>query len=504
MQSPWQPLLFLSATSILTELCPEAVSGPPHTCPDVSRVQLVAYSPALRRCRRTGHTAIVPAGSRPQGKAAEVADRGPGFIHQPRQVLIPVETGVRKVTLSCEAHGNPRPVYRWFRDGSLLELEAVPRYRLVGGSLIIEQPRDISDAGSYQCLASNAIGSILSREGRIRFTELGNFSEHSRGAVSIRAGQGVVLLCAPPSHTAEVSYSWVFNAFPIYVEEDSRRFVSQVTGNLHIARVQASDVGSYLCLLKDLLSRRKILSPATPLTLRNDGVMGEYEPKIEVHFPAVIEVAEGSTANLECFALGNPVPTITWRKLNGILPSRARLRKSQAILEVLNIQREDSGTYECKVENTRGGSTVRGELQVYTRPYWSRTINNTRLDNGQQLRWECRASGRPRPTYRWLKNGELLTSQERLEIKNGLLTIPRVGQSDAGMYQCVAENRYGAVFTGAQLDILASAPSFAMDPVERVSLVAVGQDLLLTCNPQSSPKASISWTKDNIILLSSR
>ncbi|GCB81830.1 hypothetical protein scyTo_0022841, partial [Scyliorhinus torazame] len=151
-------------------LCPEAVSGPPHTCPDVSRVQLVAYSPALRRCRRTGHTAIVPAGSRAQGKAAEAADRGPGFIHQPRQVLIPVETGVRKVTLSCEAHGNPRPVYRWFRDGSLLELEAVPRYRLVGGSLIIEQPRDISDAGSYQCLASNAIGSILSREGRIRFT----------------------------------------------------------------------------------------------------------------------------------------------------------------------------------------------------------------------------------------------------------------------------------------------------------------------------------------------
>lgn len=34
------------------------------------------------------------------------------------------------------------------------------------------------------------------------------------------------------------------------------------------------------------------------------GVMGEYEPKIEVHFSDMVPAAKGSIVTLECFALG--------------------------------------------------------------------------------------------------------------------------------------------------------------------------------------------------------
>lgn len=34
------------------------------------------------------------------------------------------------------------------------------------------------------------------------------------------------------------------------------------------------------------------------------GVMGEYEPKIEVQFPEFVHITKGSTVKLECFALG--------------------------------------------------------------------------------------------------------------------------------------------------------------------------------------------------------
>ncbi len=66
------------------------------------------------------------------------------------------------------------------------------------------------------------------------------------------------------------------------------------------------------------------------------------------------------------FSLHSPVPTITWRKINGNIPKKARLRKSQAVLEIPNIQLEDSGTYECKAENPRGGTAFKGHLQVYS------------------------------------------------------------------------------------------------------------------------------------------
>lgn len=34
------------------------------------------------------------------------------------------------------------------------------------------------------------------------------------------------------------------------------------------------------------------------------GVMGEYEPKIEVQFPETVPAEKGTTVKLECFALG--------------------------------------------------------------------------------------------------------------------------------------------------------------------------------------------------------
>lgn len=37
---------------------------------------------------------------------------------------------------------------------------------------------------------------------------------------------------------------------------------------------------------------------------------------------------------------------------------------------------------------------------------------------------------------------------------NGVLMIHTVNQSDAGMYQCLAENKYGTIYASAELKIL--------------------------------------------------
>lgn len=47
-----------------------------------------------------------------------------------------------------------------------------------------------------------------------------------------------------------------------------------------------------------------------------------------------------------------------------------------------------------------------------------------------------------------------MSLQDRIQIENGALTIASVNLSDAGMYQCVAENKHGIIYFSAELVVL--------------------------------------------------
>ncbi|GAA6089579.1 contactin-3 isoform X1 [Tachysurus ichikawai] len=210
----------------------------------------------------------------------------------------------------------------------------------------------------------------------------------------------------------ELTFAWVFNEYPNFVQQDGRLFVSQETGNLYIAKVEPSDVGNYTCVVNNSITKDKVLSSPTPLVLRNDGAMGEYEPKIEVHFPDTVPAAKGSSVRLECFALGNPVPKISWRRTNDVpFQSKVKLSNSNAVLEIPRFQQEDTGTYECVAENSRGKNAVKGRLSFHAKPHWLQTMTATALSIEENLFWDCKANGKPKPSYSWLKNGEMLMSE---------------------------------------------------------------------------------------------
>ncbi|XP_067101932.1 contactin-5 [Osmerus mordax] len=511
MGSPWKPLLLLSIIGGLSDIA-KAVAGRPVSYAALLRMKPESSSSLLNSRTRPRHdrsrgplspdwpsfpshhlSALSLLSSQEDYRSEENEEFGPVFIQEPEDGIFALDSEERKVMMNCEARGNPPPTYSWLINGTEVDVESDYRYTFIDGNLIITNASEVTDYGRYQCKADNSYGTILSRDALLQFAYLGAFSGRTRGDVSVREGQGVVLMCTPPAHSPEIIYSWVFNEFPSFVAEDSRRFISQETGNLYISKVQPSDVGSYICLVKNTVTNARVLSPPTPLILKTDGIMGEYEPKIEVHFPTSVLAAKGVTVRLECFALGNPVPTITWRKINGNIPKKARLRKSQAVLEIPNIQLEDSGMYECKAENPRGGTAFKGHLQVYTYPQWISMINDTQLDSGDRLQWECKATGKPRPAYRWLRNGFPVTPQSRVEMVNGELVIQKVQQADSGMYQCVAENKYGAIYSSAELKILASAPIFYSNPVRIIA--TLGKDVSLECKPRASPKPRITWRR---------
>ncbi|KAM9374415.1 contactin-6-like [Phaethornis superciliosus] len=430
---------------------------------------------------------------------------GPIFIQEPNDITYSMGSANPEILLNCTAKGYPLPYYRWKQNGTDIDLTMSYHYRLVGGSLAINNPHKKQDIGTYQCLATNSFGTILSRKAKLQFAYLENFETKPRSTVSVREGQGVVLLCGPPPHHGGLSYTWIFNNNTLHVQDDSRRFVSQGTGNLYIAKVEPSDVGSYTCLVTNSEAEQSVQGPPTPLTLRSDGVMGEYEPKIEVRFPETTYAEKGSSVRLECFALGNPVPSISWKRSDGnSLAKKIEQNKTKGVLEIPDVQQEDEGSYECIAGNIRGRNIARGQLFVYALPEWDKKIQNAFLSLYDSLVWECKAKGKPRPSYSWLKNGQALTSEERIQIANGTLIIPVLNMSDSGLYQCVAENKYNTIYANAELRVIAAAPDFSKNPVKKMSVIQVGGAVTLGCNPSASPRAVISWRKGSEVLRQSK
>ncbi|MED6269714.1 Contactin-3 [Characodon lateralis] len=337
---------------------------------------------------------------------------GPRWRMEPADLFIPIDSIEEEATMTCDAKGTPPPQYRWSLNGTFINLGLDRRRRLSGGNLIIGNLDRYQDVGMYQCMAYNTVGAILSRRARLQFAYLDHFKVHTRSAVSVREGQGVVLLCGTPTSSGDLTYAWVFNEYPYFVQQDNRRFVSQQTGNLYIAKVEPSDVGNYTCVVMNSITKGKVQSSPTSLILRTDGVMGEYEPKIEVNFPDNVPSSKGSTVTLECFALGNPVPEITWRRANGVpFPSKVKMKYSNAVLEIPSFQQDDTGGYECVAENKMGRNTAAGRLAFYAKPQWIQTMKDTALAIEERLHWECRANGKPKPSYAWLKNGQQLQSE---------------------------------------------------------------------------------------------
>ena len=60
------------------------------------------------------------------------------------------------VHLPCVASGQPLPVYRWYKDGKIIEIDN-DRYKLIDGGLVITLLRP-EYSGSYTCVASNSHG----------------------------------------------------------------------------------------------------------------------------------------------------------------------------------------------------------------------------------------------------------------------------------------------------------------------------------------------------------
>ncbi|XP_059191036.1 contactin-1a-like [Centropristis striata] len=425
----------------------------------------------------------------------EATGYGPVFEEQPVDTIYPEESPEAKITMSCRARANPPANYKWMLDGMEIDLNAqASHYSLVGGNLVISNPIKTKHVGQYFCSASNVHGTVISREASVQFGYLDLFSSEERAAVELKEGQGAVLLCAPPPHyPAELSFRWILNEFPTFIPLDKRRFVSQITGNLYISKVDSSDSGNYSCIVSSLSISKSVFSNYIPLVPLAERPIRKYPADLKVKFPDTT-VLVGQNITLECFALGNPVPDIRWKKLNGQLPPNHEVRMAGAHLHLYNVQYEDAGSYQCEALNSKGKDYHTARVSVEAFPEWVEQISSTEQDLGRDYTMPCIASGKPEPHIRWLKNGE---PSDRREMRFSSLTF-----EDSGMYQCIAENHHGLIYANAELRVYACAPTFEHNPVKEVMAARNGR-VVIECRPKAAPKPAFSWSKDTELLSNS-
>ncbi|CAB1354047.1 unnamed protein product, partial [Coregonus sp. 'balchen'] len=323
-------------------------------------------------------------------------DSGPVFEEQPSSVVYPEELSKGTVTLNCQARASPAAMYRWRVNGTNVPV-GDPQYTLVAGNLVISGPLYGRDGGSYQCLAINRCGTILSRVANLKFGYLHDFPGEGQSPQTAYEGAGAFLACQAPAHYPALSYRWIVNEFPSFVKPDGGRwFVSQVTGNLYLAKAELNDTASYFCFttVNMDISTKSTFSKANQLTVQPHANARKSAPAIKVRFPA------------ETYAL------LRWRKVDGLLPSKSGASAEGPILTLPEMTFHDEGMYECEAYNSEGRDTHQGRITVQGR-------------------------------LRWRKVDGLLPSKSGASAEGPILTLPEMTFHDEGMYECEAYNSEG-------------------------------------------------------------
>lgn len=441
--------------------------------------------------------------------------RGPYFLKQPRETTY--DTGkfkiTKDVTLSCSAGGYPTPSYIWYKELysndniTVIKLDPLqnPRYTTSGGNLIIHDPQQIQDQGTYHCVAKNRFGSIISESVELNFGYILEFNLQ-RSSENGEMNWGKSLYCDPPQHYPDVRYYWSRDFFPNFVEEDQRVFVSH-DGSLYFSSLETKDRANYSCNVQSTVSDTGRNGPFFNLQVVShphyqDLIFANTFPKKFPEAPIA-----GRDIRLECMAFGYPVPSYNWTRLNGNLPRYSYQENFNRVLVIKNSTVNDNGEYVCTIKNDRKSLSKTILVNVQMEPNFTIPLKDKTKDYQSSVTFLCEASAIPDVNYTWYKNAELMNidnfrfNKDKYVIQDNVLKINFLDpEEDDGMYQCKAVNQLKGVYSSAQLRVLAMKPSFKKKPLESEIYSIYNGNTSIECKPEAAPQPKIVWKKDGNII----
>nr|XP_040222077.2 hemicentin-1-like [Anopheles coluzzii] len=325
--------------------------------------------------------------------------------------------------------------------------------------------------------------------------------------VNLLSGETLQLLCQA-SGSPEPSIHWNRGS------ADTTQLVSQ-TANLTIPNVALHHSDLYTCVAENELGKSTQVYRLDVMTAPLF-----YDERVQS-----IEVYVGEDLQLDCEMQSNPSASYQWLKED------MALEEFDTVLEFVNIQPQDTGTYHCEVENIFGQNKKSFKVLVYQPAQITLFASNQSLLAGSSIELDCEAIGNPIPVLSIIHRGEVLASTADLDapsmeldrqyrVKNSFykslqlysfhavrsapfeirfsLRQPKATLLDRGKYLCLAQNAIGFDERVARLDV--TVPPYVQ--VERLKSLDTtirlleGLPLFLFCPIEGTPKPAIGWYRN--------
>ncbi|CAI9532936.1 unnamed protein product [Staurois parvus] len=313
--------------------------------------------------------------------------------------------------------------------------------------------------------------------------------------VVVAAGEPAILECQPPRGHPEPTIYWRKDKVRI---DDRDERISIRGGKLMISNTRKSDAGMYTCVGTNMVGERD--SDPAELTV--------FERPTFVRKPVNQVVLEDEIVEFRCTVLGDPQPTVRWKKDDADLPRGRYDVKDDYTLRIKKAASIDEGTYTCISENRVGKIEAAATLTVRAPPQFVVRPRDQIVAQGRTVTFPCETKGNPQPAVFWQKEGSqnlLFPNQpqqpnSRYSVSpTGDLTISNIQRSDAGYYICQALTVAGSILAKAQLevtDVLTDRPPPIILQGPANQTLAVDGAALLKCKATGEPMPVISWLKE--------
>lgn len=419
------------------------------------------------------------------------------FINQ-RAISRPHSEGL---VMPCSAIGQGNIAYTWRHNGQ--PLQADQRVRIQGGNLTFSGIV-LADAGKYVCLATNILGTSVSREATLQVRYLPFLPGGSNKITRIFNNNAKLKCNISPSTAPRPDKIYWTKADGSIVKESKRIAITRYEGDLIFLAGLTNETGSYRCnTISNIFDPKSRSTSATTLTGGyqtvnfSSNIFKNSLPKITVPPNDTTAEVGDDKVIFECIAAGYPIPTILWSKKSGTLPiNRYKFENYGRHLVLQHIQESDYGDYQCTAISNGIQVSASARLFVVSELRWSISIADKNHSIESDISWPCSAAG-SNVRYKWFINGDqIIASSKYLLHTNGSLTIRNLARSDSKVYTCMAYNDRSNVVTSGWLNVTIAAPSFVELPYTRTSLFK-GEDGIIRCTVTGGPHPTMAYAKDD-------